>query len=95
MFSSRKIERATYDSVAFRYRHPPRPRHPCTFRRRFLDDLADLFVQVLEMAHEMKPLRMGTVCLDGTKIAANASRHSALSHDHIVKFEEQLKQDVH
>ena len=37
---------------------------------------------------------MGTVCLDGTKIAANASRHSALSHGHIVKIEEQLKREV-
>ncbi len=97
VFSSRKIERATYDSVAFRYiaagTHPDHDTL-ATFRRRFLDDLADLFVQVLEMAHEMKLLRMGTVCLDGTKIAANASRHSALSHGHIVKIEEQLKQEV-
>lgn len=97
VFSSRKIERATYDSVAFRYiaagTHPDHDTL-ATFRRRFLDDLADLFVQVLEMAQEMKLLRMGTVCLDGTKIAANASRHSALSHGHIVKIEAQLKQEV-
>ena len=65
-----------------------------TFRRRFIDELAGLFVQVLEMAREMKLLKMGTVCLDGTKIHANASRHSALSHGHIVKLEEQLKGEV-
>ena len=86
VFSSRKIERATYDSVAFRYiaagTHPDHDTL-ATFRRRFLDELAELFVQVLEVAREMKLLRMGTVCLDGTKIAANASRHSALSHGHI------------
>ena len=97
VFSSRKIERATYDSVAFRYiaagTHPDHDTL-AVFRRRFLDELADLFVQVLEMAREMKLLRMGTVCLDGTKIAANASRHSALSHGHIVKIEEQLKREV-
>ena len=97
VFSSRKIERATYDSVAFRYisagTHPDHDTL-ATFRRRFLDDLAELFVQVLEVAHEMKLLRMGLVCLDGTKIAANASRHSALSHGHIVKIEEQLKREV-
>lgn len=46
------------------------------------------------MATEMKLLKLGTVCLDGTKIAANASRHSALSHGHIVKPEAQLKQEV-
>ena len=97
VFSSRKIERATYDSVAFRYiaagTHPDHDTL-ATFRRRFLDELAELFAQVLEVAREMKLLRMGTVCLDGTKIAANASRHSALSHGHILKIEAQLKQEV-
>jgi len=97
VFSSRKLEMATYDSVAFRYiaagSHPDHDTL-ATFRRRFIDELAALFVQVLEMATEMKLLKLGTVCLDGTKIAANASRHSALSHGHIVKLEAQLKQEV-
>ena len=97
VFSSRKLEMATYDSVAFRYiaagSHPDHDTLS-TFRRRFIDELAGLFVQVLEMAREMKLLKMGTVCLDGTKIHANASRHSALSHGHIVKLEEQLKAEV-
>jgi transposase len=97
VFSSRKLEMATYDSVAFRYiaagTHPDHDTL-ATFRRRFIDELAGLFVQVLEMAREMKLLKMGTVCLDGTKIQANASRHSALSHGHIVKLEEQLKGEV-
>ena len=48
----------------------------------------------LEMATEMKLLKLGTVCLDGTKIRANASRHSALSHGHIFKLEAQLRQEV-
>jgi hypothetical protein len=65
-----------------------------TFRRRFLDELSDLFVQVLAMAKEMKLLKLGNVCLDGTKIEANASRHSALSHGHIEKLEAQLKAEV-
>lgn len=97
IFSSRKLEMATYDSVAFHYisagSHPDHDTM-ATFRRRFIDELAGLFVQVLEMATEMKLLRLGTVCLDGTKIHANASRHSALSHGHIVKLEAQLKQEV-
>ena len=97
VFSSRKLEMATYDSVAFRFiaagSHPDHDTL-ATFRRRFIDELADLFVQVLEMAREMKLLKMGTVCLDGTKIHANASRHRALSHGHIVKLEEQLKTEV-
>ena len=97
VFSSRRLERATYDSVAFRYiaagTHPDHDTL-ATFRRRFLDELAGLFVQVLEVALEMKLLKLGTVCLDGTKIHANASRHSALSHGHIEKLEVQLKAEV-
>jgi transposase len=97
VFSSRRLERATYDSVAFRYiaanTHPDHDTL-ATFRRRFLSELSDLFVQVLELAQEMKLLKLGNVCLDGTKIHANASRHSALSHGHIEKLELQLKAEV-
>jgi transposase/IS5 family transposase len=97
VFSSRRLERATYDSVAFRYlaagSHPDHDTL-ATFRRRFLGELEDLFAQVLEMAQEMKLLKLGTVCLDGTKIHANASRHSALSHGHIEKLEAQIKAQV-
>lgn len=97
VFSSRKIERATYDSVAFRFiaagSHPDHDTLSA-FRRRFLDELAGIFVQVLEMAREMKLLKLGTISLDGTKIHANASRHSALSHGHIEKLEAQLKAEV-
>ncbi len=97
VFSSRKLERATYDSVAFRFiaagSHPDHDTL-ATFRRRFLGELQALFVQVLELAREMKLLKLGTVCLDGTKIHANASRHSALSHGHIEKLEAQLKAEV-
>ncbi|MER2622472.1 MAG: IS1182 family transposase [Accumulibacter sp.] len=97
IFSSRRLERATYDSVAFRYiaagTHPDHDTL-AAFRRRFLDELSGLFVQVLEIAEEMKLLKLGNVCLDGTKIKANASRHSALSHGHIEKLELQLKAEV-
>ncbi len=97
VFSSRKIERATYDSVAFCFiaagTHPDHDTL-ATFRRRFLDELADLFVQVLEMAREMKLLKLGTISLDGTKVKANASRLSALSHGHIEHLEIQLKAEV-
>jgi hypothetical protein len=53
-----------------------------------------LFVKVLLLAREMGVLRLGTVALDGTKIHANASRHSALSYEHAVKIEAQLKAEV-
>ena len=97
VFSSRRIERATYDSLAFRYlaagSHPDHDTL-ASFRRRCLGEWADSFLQVLELAGEMKLLKLGSVSLDGTKLHANASRHSALSHGHIVKLESQLKAEV-
>jgi transposase len=97
VFSSRKLERATYDSVAFRFiAANDHPDHDtiATFRRRFLKDIEGLFVRVLELAREMGMLKLGTVALDGTKIHANASRHSALSYEHAGKIEAQLKAEV-
>ena len=88
VFSSRKLERATYDSVAFRFiAANDHPDHDtiATFRRRFLPQIEALFVQVLLLAREMGVLKLGTVALDGTKIHANASRHSALSYEHAGK----------
>jgi transposase len=97
VFSSRKLERATYDSVAFRFvaanQHPDHDTI-ATFRRRFLLHIEALFVQVLGVAREMGVLTLGTVALDGTKIHANASRHSALSYEHATKIETQLKAEV-
>jgi len=97
VFSSRKLERATYDSVAFRFiaanEHPDHDTI-AVFRRRFLKEIQGLFVQVLLLAREMGMLKMGTVGLDGTKIHANASRHSALSYEHAGKIEAQLKAEV-
>jgi transposase len=97
VFSSRKLERATYDSVAFRFiAANDHPDHDtiATFRRRFLQEIEALFVRVLELAREMGLLKLGTVALDGTKIHANASRHSALSYEHASKIEAQLKAEV-
>jgi hypothetical protein len=97
MFSSRKLERATHDSVAFRFiAANDHPDHDtiATFRRRFLPEIEALFVKVLLLAREMGVLWMGTVALDGTKIHANASRHSALSYEHAGKIEVQLKAEV-
>jgi transposase len=97
VFSSRKLERATYDSVAFRFiAANDHPDHDtiATFRRRFLKEIETLFVQVLLLAREIGVLKMGTVALDGTKIHANAGRHSALSYEHAGKIETQLKAEV-
>jgi transposase len=97
VFSSRKLERATYDSVAFRFvaanQHPDHDTISA-FRRRFLDEIKTLFVQVLQLAREIGVLKLGTIALDGTKIHANASRHSALSYEHAGKIEAQLQAEV-
>jgi len=97
VFSSRKLERASYDSVAFRFvaanQHPDHDTL-ATFRRRFLAEIRTLFVQVLQLAREIGVLKLGTIALDGTKIHANASRHSALSYEHAGKIEAQLQAEV-
>src|ERR1700759_2195243 len=97
VFSSRKLERATYDSVAFRFiaanGHPDHDTI-AAFRRRFLPEIEGLFVKVLLLAREMGVLNLGTVALDGTKIHANASRHRALSYERAGKIEAQLKAEV-
>jgi len=97
VFSSRKLERASFDSVAFRFiaanEHPDHDTISA-FRRRFLTQIEALFVQVLGVAREMGVLKLGTVALDGTKIHANASRHSALSYEHAGKIEAQLRAEV-
>jgi transposase len=97
VFSSRKLERASYDSVAFRFiAANDHPDHDtiAAFRRRFLKEIEKLFVDVLKLAREMGVLKMGTIGLDGTKVHANASRHSALSYEHAVKIEAQLQAEV-
>src|SRR5215213_7062715 len=97
VYSSRKLERATHDSVAFRFiAANDHPDHDtiAAFRRRFLPRIEGLFVQVLLLAREMGLLRLGTVALDGTKLQANASRHSAQPYEHAGKIEARLKAEV-
>ena len=97
VFSSRKLENASYDSVAFRFvAADEHPDHDTlnTFRKRFLKDIEVLMVQVLMIARTLGVLNLGNIALDGSKLKANASRHSALSYGHIKKLEEQLKGEV-
>jgi len=96
-FSSRRIERASYESVAFRYiaanTHPDHDTI-ANFRKRFLKEISELFVQVLQVAQRLKLLKVGNVSLDGTKMKANASKHRALSYGHSQRLEAQLKAEV-
>jgi transposase len=97
VFSSRKIERATYEAVPFRFMagnlHPDHDTL-ATFRRTFLPELKDLFVQVLLLAQEAGVLKLGTISLDGTKIHADASKHNAVSYKRLLEVEAQLRSEV-
>jgi transposase len=97
VFSSRKLEQATYDSIAFRYiaanTHPDHDTI-ANFRQRFLQQLKPLFLQILLLAKALGFLKMGKISLDGSKIQANASRHSALSWGHATELEQQLQQEI-
>ncbi len=97
VFSCRRLEEASHDSLAFRYicgnTHPDHDTIN-TFRHRFSKELEELFTEILLIAKTMGALKVGTVSLDGTKVKANASKHKALSWEHACRLEEQLRQEV-
>jgi len=95
--SSRKLERATCEDVAFRVlaggQHPD---HTVIseFRRVHLEALKGLFVQVLRLCQKAGLVKMGHVALDGTKLQANASKHKAMSYERMAKSEQELKAEI-
>lgn len=95
--SSRKIEKATYEDVAFRVlsggQHPDHTRIS-EFRRVHLKELAELFVQVLRLCQKAGLVKLGHVALDGTKEKANASKHKAMSYERMEKTEARLKEEI-
>ena len=97
VFSSRKIERATYEAVLFRFiagnLHPDHDTL-ATFRRTFLPELKDLFVQILLLAQEAGVLKLGTISLDGTKVHADASKRKAVSYQRLLELEARLRSEV-
>ena len=97
VFSSRKMEAATFESVPMRYvaanQHPDHDTI-CSFRRRFLEPLSDLFTQILQVAHQMGLMEVGDVAIDGSKAKANASKHKAMSWKRACQLEDQLSGEV-
>jgi transposase len=97
VYSSRQIERATYESIPFRFisgdMHPDHDTI-ATFRKRFLPEIQELFVQILLIAQTMGMLRLGNISLDGSKIHADASKSKAISHKRLLAIEAQLQQQV-
>jgi transposase len=95
--SSRKIEKATYERVAFRIltadQHPDHDT-VADFRKRHLQALGGLFVEVLRLCQQVGLVKLGHVSLDGTKVKANASKHKAMSYGRMEKKAEELEAEV-
>jgi hypothetical protein len=96
-FRARKIERATYESMPFRFLagglHPDHDTI-ANCRKTFLPELKDLFVHILLYAQEMGLLTLGNISLDGTKIHADASKSSAISYKRLLELDSQLRTEV-
>jgi transposase len=97
VFSTRKLERATYETIPFRFiagnLHPDHDTL-AAFRKTFLPELKNLFVQVLLLAQVTGVLKLGTISLDGTKIHADASKSKAVSYQHLLALETHLRAEV-
>jgi transposase len=97
VYSSRKIELACLESVAFRVlsvdQHPDQA-NIASFRKRHLKELGLLFNQVLKVCQRAGLVKLGHVALDSTKVKANASRHKAMSYGRMLKSEQQLKEEI-
>lgn len=95
--SSRKIERACYEDLAFRVltgNQQPDHSRISDFRRRNLDALKGLFVQILRLCQIAGMVSLGHVALDGTKVQANASKHKAMSHERMLRAEKELEKEI-
>jgi len=97
VFSSRKIEKATYESIPFRFLaggwHPDHDTI-ATFRKTFLPEITDLFAQVLVVAHELGVLKLGNISVDGSKVHADASKSHAVSYGRLLQLERRLHAEV-
>ena len=97
VMSSRRIERASYDDIAFRYlcadQHPDHDTIS-DFRRLHLPVLSQMFTQVLRLCDKAGLVKLGHVAIDGTKLQANASKHKAMSYNRMEEKEKQLRAEV-
>ncbi len=97
VFSSRKLEKATYEALPFRFvagdLHPDHDTL-ANFRKTFLPELKELFVQILLLAQATGVLQLGNLSLDGTKIHADASKSKAVSYKRLLELERQLQAEV-
>ena len=97
IFSSRKVEQATYEVIPFRFiAGDMHPDHATIahFRKEYLAELKDMFVQILLIAQAMGHLELGNVSLDGSKIHADASKSKAVSYKRLLAIEAYLQAEV-
>jgi transposase len=98
VFSSRKLEKGTYESIPFRFiasgMHPDHDTI-ANFRKTFLAEIQELFVQILLMAKLAGLLKLGNISVDGSKIHADASKSKAVSYQRLGELEIELRQEVH
>src|SRR6266540_7201311 len=97
VFSSRKIEHATYENIPFRYvASGLHPDHDTIahFRKTFLPEIQALFVQIMLLAQTAGVFQLGNISLDGSKIRADASKHHAVSYERLIELETELHQHV-
>jgi transposase len=97
VFSSRKIEKATYELIPFRFIaggwHPDHDTI-ANFRKTFLPEITDLFAQVLVVARELGLLKLGNISVDGSKVHADASKSHAVSYGRLLQLEQRLHVEV-
>ena len=97
VFSSRKIEKGTYENIAMRYvaggLHPDHDTI-AHFRKTFLVEIQELFVQILELAEAVGVLQLGNISIDGSKIHADASKSKAVSYKRLLEIQSQLRREV-
>lgn len=97
VFSSRKIEKGTYESIPMRYiaggLHPDHDTIS-NFRKTFLEEIQELFVQILLQAQIAGVLKLGNISLDGSKIHADASKSQAVSYKRLLEIEIELRGEV-
>ncbi len=97
VFSSRRIERATYRDVAVRYltgnTHPDHDTI-CSFRRKNFEAVSAAFLEILKLAGELKLLKVGNISVDGTHIKANASKYKNIKHKRACELEQKLTHDI-
>src|SRR6516165_8838979 len=97
IYSSRRIAKACRERVDFMSIvgfDAPDFRTISDFRKRHLNALAELFLQVLHLCAQAGLAKLGHVAFDGSKIKANASKHKAMSYGRMEERAAELEAEV-